>query len=87
MDGGNGEISVNPNDQCSFKVARESCICNEGKPVFARDFKGNPPNRSKRLKIYYSKETKIKGCLWLTRGLIILKMKAQNELAICTGVF
>ena len=25
---------------------------------------------------------KIKGCLWLTRGLIILKMKADNDLAI-----
>ena len=27
-------------------------------------------------------QRKIKGCLWLTRGLIILKMKADNDLAI-----
>ena len=29
----------------------------------------------------------IKGCLWLTRGLIILEMKAGNELAISLPVY
>ena len=28
----------------------------------------------------------IKGCLWLTRGLVILEMKAANELAISLPV-
>ena len=29
----------------------------------------------------------IKGCLWLTCGLIILEMKADNELAISLPVY
>ena len=30
---------------------------------------------------------KIKGCLWLTLGLIILEVKADNELAINLRVY
>lgn len=33
-----------------------------------------------------AKKEEIKGCQWLTRGLIILKMKAGNELAISLPV-
>ena len=29
----------------------------------------------------------IKGCLWITCGLIILEMKAENEPAICLPVY
>lgn len=32
-------------------------------------------------------QKKIKGCLWLTLGLIILEVKADNELAINLPVY
>ena len=37
---------------------------------------------NKHKKQYKWRKYIIKGCLWLTRGLIILEMKADSELAI-----
>ena len=42
--------------------ARESCICNEANPPLAREYKGNPPNRSKMTLFSYDTKAELNHC-------------------------
>ena len=42
--------------------ARESCIFNEANPPLAREYKGNPPNRSKMTLFSYDTKAELNHC-------------------------